>query len=895
MDTNDTKQIAPPVQPPRTPAQALWQWLCRPQVWGFFLGMAVCAVVSLAFFFPDNFEGNTLQQYDMQQGAANGHAAQVYEQQTGEKALWTNSLFSGMPTFQIAPEYPSNSLFTWLNGVYGLGLPGLSSLMFMMMFGMLIMLYCWRLRWWYALIGALSWGLISYFVIIIGAGHLWKFMALSYVPPVIGGLCLAYRGRYLAGAAIMALFAMLQLNANHPQITYYSAFVMGALVIAWLVRDIREKHLRRWCAATAASVVAAALALGANSPALYHTYKYSKETKRAQSELVADDASRGVQTAKAADPKGPTGGLPREEIGGWSNTPSESLSLLIPNIKGGASIRPEKGANVPLTLDNSSTCTTSMRDNDRFGLLSQFTEYFGGKGMTNGPFYLGAIIMALFVLGCFIVRGPTKWALLALTLFSVLLAMGNHFEALTDFMIDNVPLYNKFRAAETALVIACVCVPLLAMLGLQKLFEEKDALHRYKNELIASFGFCLAVCVWAALAPGFFGEPFSADEAKWIEDAHAQLVEDAAPEAAYFGYFNAAIDSIREIRLGIVQADAMRSALFLAIAAVLLYLSLSGRLKRAYGVAGLGLLVVVDMYGVDKRYISSDSYTNSVEAFARGFYADPLAADSIDNAILRDKGYYRVADFDEFGGYRRSYYHNMVGGYHAAKLNRYNDLIDTHTIFEPSVLNMLNAKYVIFNRHLEANPRACGPAWLVDSVRYVDGARAEIDGLKGLDTRHAAVADRSFAAVLGEAAATAPGDTVVLASHTPNKLEYTVKSARGGILVCSEVWFPWGWQATIDGKDAQIGRVDYVLRALKVPAGTHKVSMVFDPQSMHTTSATAYASIILVYILVLAALGVRVVCRLERRPKGGQPAASKDEGTEPYVGTDPGNGQPSKG
>ena len=893
MDTNDIKQMALPARQPRTPAQALVQWLRRPQVWGFFVGMAVCAIVSLAFFFPDNFEGNSLQQYDMQQGAANGHAAQVYEQQTGEKALWTNSLFSGMPTFQIAPEYPSNSLFTWLNGVYGLGLPGLSSLMFMMMFGMLIMLYCWRLRWWYALIGALSWGLISYFVIIIGAGHLWKFLALSYVPPVIGGLCLAYRGRYLAGAAIMALFAMLQLNANHPQITYYSAFVMGALVIAWLVRDIREKHMRRWCAATAVSVVAAALALGANSPALYHTYKYSKETKRAQSELVADDAAHGVQASGAADPKGPTGGLPREEIGGWSNTPSESLSLLIPNIKGGATIRPEKGANVKLSLDKNTHCDIKMQNGDHFDLLSQFTEYFGGKGMTNGPFYLGAIIMALFVLGCFIVRGPTKWALLALTLFSVLLAMGNHFEALNDFMIDNVPLYNKFRAAETALVIACVCVPLLSMLGLQKLFEEKDALRRYKNELIASFGFCIIVCLAAWIAPGLFGETVTEAELQSVAGYKEQIAQAGYP-AQYFAYVDNTVDNIRRIRLDIVSADALRSALFLILGGALVFITAGGRLKRAYGVAGLGLLVVVDMYGVDKRYISSDSYTNSVEAFARSFYADPLAADSIDNAILRDKGYYRVADFDEFGGYRRSYYHNMVGGYHAAKLNRYNDLIDTYTIFEPSVLDMLNAKYVIFNGHLEANPRACGPAWLVDSVRYVDGARAEIDGLKGLDTRHAAVADRSFAPVLGEAVPTAPGDTVVLASHTPNKLEYTVKSARGGILVCSEVWFPWGWHAAIDGKDAQIGRVDYVLRALKVPAGTHKVVMVFDPQSMHTTSATAYASIILVYILVLAALGVRVVCRVERRPKGGQPAASKDEGTEPYEGTEPGKDQPAK-
>lgn len=877
MDTKDIEEAKAPTSPcarPDNSGPSLYRWLARPQVWGFFLSMAVCAIISLAFFAPDNFQGNTLQQYDMQQGAANGHAAQEYEQQTGEKALWTNSLFSGMPTFQISPEYPSNSLFTWLNGVYGLGLPGLSSLMFMMMFGMLIMLYCWRLRWWYALIGALSWGLISYFVIIIGAGHIWKFMALTYVPPVVGGLCLAYRGRYLAGAAIMALFAMLQLNANHPQITYYSAFIMGALVIAWLVRDIRERRMRRWCIATVVSLASAALALGANLPALYHTYEYSKETKRAQSELVADDAAHGVRSDKPTDPKGPTGGLPREEIGGWSNTPSETLSLLIPNIKGGASIRPEKGANVPLTLDKNSHCDFKMQSDDQFGLMSQFTEYFGGKGTTNGPFYLGAIIIALFILGCFIVRGPTKWALLALTLFSALLAMGNHFEALTDFMIDNVPLYNKFRAAETALVIACVCVPLLAMLGLQKLMEDKDGLRRYKNELIASFGFCLIICLFVWIAPGAFGDGLSDDEVKWIAQAKEQMGQGGAP-AEYYAYLDATIGNIKQIRLDIVSADALRSALFVILGGALVFVAACGKIRRGYAVVGLGLLVVVDMYAVDKRYINTESYVNSANVFAQSFYADPLAADSIDNVILRDKGYYRVADFDNFGGYRRSYYHNMVGGYHAAKLNRYNDLIDTHTIYEPSVLNMLNAKYVIFNGRLETNPRACGPAWLVDSVHYVDGARAEINGLKGLNSRHVAVADRRFASTLGQAVATTPGDTVALIRHTPNTLEYKVTSARGGIMVCSEVWFPWGWRATIDGKDVTIGRADYVLRAIRVPAGTHKVEMTFDPESMHTTTTAAYISIILIYLLVLSVLWARVTCRTNCRI-GGDKSGKRD-------------------
>lgn len=861
---------------------SLADWFSKPQVWGFFVSMAVMALVSVLFFVPNNFNGDTLQQQDMQQGAANGEEARAYEELTGEKALWTNSLFSGMPTFQISPSYPSNSLFTWLNSVYGLGLPAPSNLLFMMMFGMLIMCYCLRMRWWYALIAAVGWGLSSYFIIIIGAGHIWKFVTLTYVPPTIGALIMAYRGKYLSGAALMSLFAMLQLNANHPQITYYSAFIMGLLALAFLVQDIREKRIKRWLAATGVCLLSGALALGANAPSLYNTYEYSKETKRAQSELTPLKSADAEAEAMPAER--PTGGLPKSEIGGWSNTPSESFSLLIPNIKGGASIKPEKGSFSGLYIAD----TDEFKDNpaygdtDEFGISSQLSQYFGGKGMTNGPFYLGALLCAMFLLGLLIVRGPVKWALLAATILSVCLAMGNHFEALTDFMIYNFPLYNKFRAAETALVIAALCVPLTGALALQKLFGKDGGWERYRIQVYISFGICILVALLGWVAPQIFGDPIRPEEMEALNGMRDQV---AAQYPDHLGAFEAAVDNIAAIRLNLVSADALRSLIVLLLGLGAVVLTARRKLAAPAGALAVGMIVLVDLFTVDKRYVSAESFAATEFEFT-----DPLAADAIDKVISEDKGYYRVMDIPGFGNARRSFHHHMIGGYHAAKLNRYNDLIERRMNYvnrygympqarvdslieryampedremlrnlaaDYRVLDMLNAKYIITGDStvVQQNPYAAGPAWMARELSYVKNADAEMAALGTIDPTAVAVADERFRTVLGDnVPSVVPGDTVVMTSYSPNTLTYDVTTRNGGVCVFSEVWFPWGWKAAIDGKPADLGRVNYVLRALRVPAGSHKVSMTFDPDSIHNTTTAAYICVTLIYLLLLAAL-----------------------------------------
>lgn len=861
-------------------------WISRSQVWGFFLSMAIMVVIALVYFAPDNFDGASLNQSDMLQGAANGHEGAEYLAQTGEKALWTNSLFSGMPTFQISPSYASNDLFNWLNNLYGLLLPSPSNLLYMMMFGFFIMLYCMGLRWYYALIGAIGWGFSSYFIIIIGAGHIWKFLALSYIPPTIGGLVLCYRGRYILGAALAALFAMLQLNANHPQMTYYFAFVMAGFVIVYLIDALRSKKIKQWIAATAMLTGAGALAIGANLPSLYNTYEYSKETKRAQSELASESSAMTASAEK------PTGGLPKSQIVGWSYGRSEMFSLLVPNIKGGATIKAENGQPAMKTLAQLDDASAESPMNQQ--LLGYFTQYFNDSEGTNGPVYVGALIFALFLLGCIIVRGPLKWCLVVLTVLSMLLALGANLEWLTDLMIYHFPMYNKFRAVESILVVAEFTIPLLAVLGLATLLKpetDKAVTGSRVKALAISFGVCAAVCLLGIIAPGVFGNVITSQD----NEMFAQIQQQNIPVYDLQ-------QAIERLRLGLVRSDSIRSLIFIAMGFAALLAAVKGKLGRGVSVATVGVLVLIDLYMVDKRYVDHGNFL-AANPYESVDIAAGLEPDGIDNKISEDTATsYRVLDIPDFGGARRSYHHKMVGGYHAAKLNRYEDLIQrrmrhvlglgyipsfrndsvvkTYTPDEQKViaealadyhvLDMLNTKYIITGdpeAPVLQNTSALGNAWLVDELRYVDDANAEMDALFTLDPARQAVADKKFMSALGnDVVKPVPGDTIYLTSYTPNKLTYHVSTRSGGLGVFSEVYFPWGWKAEIDGKPAELGRVNYVLRAMRLPAGSHTVTMTFDPDSIHTTTNVAYACVTLIYLLLAAGIFLTTVSGRKKEP-----------------------------
>ena len=831
----------------------------HPQVWGSFVALIIMIIISFAYFHPDVVQGRVLQQYDMMQGAAIGQEAKAFEEATGEKALWTNSVFSGMPTFQISPSYSSNSLFDWINSLYGAFLPAPANLLVMMMLGFFILLLAFGLKWWQALIGAIAYGFSSYFIILIGAGHIWKFITLAYIPPTIAGIVLCYRGRYLLGGAIAALFAMMQLSANHVQMTYYFAFVIVGFVVAYLITAIKEKKLKQWGIATGTLAVAAVLALAANSPSLYNTYEYSKETMRGNhSELTAKEDAKSTENK--------TDGLNRDYITQYSYGRAETFTLLIPDVKGGSSQQALSEA------DEAKNCSSEERY-----YLSQLPQYFGGAEGTSGPVYVGAIICALFLLGCIIVRGPIKWVLITLTILSILLALGRNFMWFTDLFIDYIPMYSKFRTVESILVIAQFSMPLLALLAVKQLFEEKEPWKKYKVAIFASFGVTLFICFLGIISPSIFGS-FVGDAETSIKDQYPQI-------------FIAA----EQVRAAMVSSDALRSFMFIALTLGAILLYSKKKIPATLSVAIICVLVLGDLYTVGKRYLNHDSFHDK----PLGAEFEQFAKTPIDEQILADTtSHYRVMNIPMFNHPAPSYHHKTIGGYHAAKLTRYQDLINrqlstvqqysympelrSDSINIPddqqalakelrqkySILDMLNAKYIIGHKgELVKNEHALGNAWWVDNVIYANNADGEMNALDTINTATTAVADVKFKDIIGTATPKSAGDTISLTTYAPNRLTYHAKSQKGGVAVFSEIYFPWGWNVTIDDKPVEMARVNYVLRALNVPAGDHKIEMYFDPQSIHTTTTVASVAVILIYLALIAAVLLALKGKSEKEEK----------------------------
>lgn len=829
------------------------------------LAIAVLAAIAICFFAPDVFEGRTLQQHDIRQGIANGQEVQLFEQQSGETSRWTNSLFGGMPNFQIAPSYSANAMLGWMQTVFGLGLPSPANLLFMLMAGFFIMCLCFRMKWYTALFASIAWGFSTYFIIIIGAGHIWKFVTLAYIPPTIGGIALLYRGKYLSGTALTALFGSMQLMSNHPQMTYYFLIVIICLVVAWGIIAYREKRAGQFWSATGLAILAGALALAVNSASLYNSYEYSKETVRGHATLLS--TNNGEQPAE---------GMDHASITAWSYGLDETFTLLIPNVKGGATIKPTGAENKLLSLADTPTAENSYLAPQELQFLGQFPQYFGDQPMTNGPVYVGAIVLLLAILAMFVVDSPElspiKWALFAASVFAILLSWGHNFAPLTDFFIDHFPGYNKFRAVASILVVPEFCIPLLSAMAIHKICTDKEFMQKYQWTLYTVFGAGAFICILGWLTPSIFGSPFSIAERQQL--TQLGILNDPA--------YSSIINTAREARLGLVSADSLRSLMYIFVGFLLVFLWVKGVFKsKPLFVGALTAVVLIDLFSVDKRYVDSDNFVDPI-AQSDSFY--PTEGD---NFILRDKDpNYRVADLQDFNGARSSYFHKTIGGYHAAKLTRYNDLLDkaimpavqrltkeAHDYAEAlqndttgeitdrrlfradvPVLNMLNTKYYLFGDYAEENPNALGNAWFVDNIKYVENPDAEMATLLNIDPERTAVADKSMEKVLGNASGITPGDYIRETGYAPNRLTYKSHSAHGGLAVFSEVYFPWGWQATIDGHPVEIGRVDYTLRAMKIPAGDHEIVMTFAPKSLEVTNAIGIAGCIVVYLLLIAAI-----------------------------------------
>ena len=813
------------------------------------IAIALFAVLSFAYFFPADLDGRILFQHDSSAGVGAGQEATEYYEATGERTRWTNSLFGGMPTYQIAPSYDTTQPLNWVEKAYRLFLPEYVQLTFILMLGFYILMRAFGMSAWLSALGGIIWAFSSYFFILISAGHIWKFITLAYIPPTIAGMVLVYRGKWLWGSVLTALFVALQIKSNHVQMSYYFLFVMLFMAIAYGVEAYKAKQLPRFWKATGVLVIAGLIGVATNLSNLYHTYSYSKETMRGKSELVYEgDAAQ--QTSS---------GLNRDYITQWSYGIGETWTLLVPNFKGGAS--------VPLAANE----TAMKKANPLYSnIYTQLTQYFGEQPMTSGPVYVGAFVLFLFILGCFIVKGPMKWALLGATIFSILLSWGKNFMPLTDFFIDFVPMYNKFRAVSSILVIAEFTIPLLAILALKRIFDEPSVLKQTRNGLIVStiltFGVALILWIW----PSFMGSGF-------IPTQEMQMLQNALSPNELVPL----VSNMSEMRAAMVSADALRSMLIIAIGLAILYFFIVGKLKKTYTIGAIALLCLVDMWGVNKRYLNDEQFVpNSIKRTT--FVQTPA-----DKHILQDDALdYRVLNLtgSTFNENNTSYWHKSIGGYHAAKLRRYQEMIDHHISPEIeaayneiaqasgameevdgskfNVLNMLNTKYFILpaGRNGEAipiqNPYAYGNAWFVKDVNYVANANEEIETLYDINPRETAVVDKRFEETL-KGVTTNNTDSlasITLTSYSPNHLVYETTNETDGIAIFSEIYYPDGWQVTIDGQPATLARANYILRALHLPAGKHVVEMKFDPQSLHLTEGIAYGALVLLLIGVITAI-----------------------------------------
>ena len=818
------------------------------------LAVVLFAVISLAYFFPADIEGKILYQHDAAAGKGIGREMAEHREQTGEVTRWMNSVFSGMPTYQTAPEYGSTKGLGTVMDVYHLYLPENVWYVFAYLLGFYILLRAFNFRQSLAVLGSILWAFSSYFLIIIAAGHIWKVMALAYLPPMIAGVVLSYRGKYLLGTIVTAIFAAFEINANHVQMTYYFLFVILFMVIAFFIDALRKKELARFGKATAACAVGALIGVCLNLSNLYHTWEYSKESMRGKSELVKKDAANQSAT-----------GLDRDYITAWSYGIGETWTLLVPNAKGGAS--------VPLAQNETAM---SKADYNFAPIYEQLGQYWGEQPGTSGPVYVGAFVLMLFVLGLFIVKGPMKWALLAATVLSVLLSWGKNFMPLTDFFIDYVPMYSKFRTVASILVIAEFTIPLLAMLALKRIVDEPDLLTRNIKWFYASFALTGGIALLFALMPTvFFSDFISSSEMKALTSLPQE-------------YITPVIENLREMRQAVFTADCWRSFFVIVVGALCLLLYKAKKLKAGYMVGAIIVLCLIDLWQVDKRYLNNDMFVYKSVREA------PIEMTDADRQILQDTTdlrNFRVLNFasNTFNENETSYYHNSIGGYHAAKLRRYQDIIDYYIAPEMQklmpavaqaggdmskvngdsifpVLNLLNARYFILPLQDGKtvpiqNPYVHGPAWFVDKISYVDNANKEIETVGKLDLRHEAVADKRFEGVLKAAARQDSTSRVKLVSYMSDNLKYEVSSSKGGVIVFSEVYYP-GWTATVDGQPVELGRVDYLLRAVNVAPGKHTVELAFKPKSVTVTETMAYISYAI--LLGLIALGVYMEWRKKK-------------------------------
>ena len=816
--------------------------------------IVIFIVLTLGYFSPV-LKGKVIVQSDMVSNQGMAKEANDFRDKYHQEALWTNSMFGGMPAYQISMRYPNN-LVQYIRAAFNVGLPIPANIVFVYLIGFFILLMVLKVDPWLSIMGSIAFAFSAYNIIIIDAGHITKAFAIGYIPMVFAGIILVNRGRYLLGGSLTALFFAVQLNCNHVQITYYMFMFLAIYVgIEWVDR-IKRKEFKHIYKSIVVFVIAGILAVGCNINNLWNTADYAAVTIRGASELTSDQGNK-------------TSGLDKDYATQWSMGTSETMTLLIPGFKG-------RSSSISVNEDKSALKNVTPEMRESIGSTSQ---YWGDQPFTMSP-YSGAIIVFLFVFGLFIIEGRMKWALLAGTLLSFLLSWGKNFMPLTEFFLDYFPMYNKFRAVSMILVIAEFTIPLLAVLAMDKLLRTPELFTKkikfaflkkeitIKNAFFISFGLTGGFSLIYYLIPSLT-DFFGAGEYNKIYDQIAK--SNGADIAQKF------MDNLETARISLFRSGAIRSFFFILLSAIALWLFFTSKINKTLLIGTMTLLVFIDLVPIDRQFVNTKNFKSKQETKV------PFPLSAADKEILEDKDpNYRVLNiavntFNEAG---TSYYHKSVGGYHAAKLRRYQDLIDTHIQYniqdimstlrtnptdsllraafkKQGVLNMLNTRYIIYNANASPlqNRYALGNSWFVKDVKTVRNADEEIKALGEINPGYTALVDERFKSDLEGFTVNSNGSgTIKLTDYKPNHLTYESNSNSEMVSVFSEIYYAKGWNAYIDGVKKPHFCANYVLRAMRVPEGKHIIEFKFEPAVYFTGEKISLLSSILLFIAVGTAI-----------------------------------------
>lgn len=797
------------------------------------IGLFILA--SLVYFYPV-LQGKAIFQSDIAQYKGMAKERDAYKELTGEESYWTNSAFGGMPTYQLGANYPHDYVKKLDRLIRFLPRP--ADYLFLYLIGFYILLLCLKVDFRLAVLGALAFGFSTYLIIILGVGHNAKAHALGYIPMVLGGIILVFRRKYVLGFVLTALAMALEISANHYQMTYYFMLLVLVLGLVYLIYAIKEKELKHFFASVGILVLAVVLSIATNATGLMATKEYADWSTRGKSELTInpDGSEKGIAT-----------GLDREYITQYSYGIAESLNLFAPRLFGGSGaedLGKDSKAYEYLTGQG-------LSPNKALEFSSSLPLYWGDQPIVAAPAYVGAIVFFLFVLGVFLVEGKKKWWLLAGAILSLMLSWGKNFPLLTDFMIDYFPLYNKFRAVSSIQVVLELCLPVLGVLGLRELFKssvnQKEKLNALKMSFFISFG--LGILIF--LLKGFFDFEGMRDE-------------------MYRGYFgDELMTMIQRDREAVYINDTIRSLIYLALAAATLWFFIKEKIGRNVFVFLLGGLILFDLVGVALRYVNEGDFVRQRQV------NEPFQASQIDQMIQQDDSIFRVFDPQEgLNGARTSYFHSSIGGYHAAKPRAIQNLFEFH-LYQNNlqVLNMLNVKYIIQqdeegNSYPAINPDANGNAWFVDQLLPVSSANEEIQKLGDFNSKNQAVVNTKVYPKLTKLRYEVDSlAQIEVVDHRPDYIKYRSSNAHDGFAVFSEMYYPSGWTAFVDGKPQEHYKVDYALRGMKVPAGDHDIEFKFEPEVVETGSQISLAANILLGLVVVGGLGFTLFSRKKEEPR----------------------------